>query len=193
MAQLIRLLTAILAILGLAWAGMTLFGLSLLLALPGAVIIVAAPRLVRKRGRLRKRTSYDPESHVSPELLFQLYRHYKGGLYWKLCDAWDEQASADLTLYADDATGRYWLRPKQMFEESVKLDGLTVKRFAAISPGKQRPPEIPATCFEAIHSETDRPYHIEWFRNAGTAKCALIAERDYRPAPAAPSMAIAPE
>lgn len=44
------------------------------------------------------------------------HRHYKGGLYQKIADALHSETEEPLVIYRS-ADGRWWARPKAMFDE----------------------------------------------------------------------------
>ena len=61
------------------------------------------------------------------------YQHYKGALYEVIDEVKHSETDETLvlykTLYGDFSL---WVRPKEMFLESVNVDGLCVKRFEYI-------------------------------------------------------------
>ena len=61
------------------------------------------------------------------------YRHYKGNDYLVLGVARHSETEEELVVYRQDYDERgLWVRPKQMFLESVELDGQRVPRFMFI-------------------------------------------------------------
>ena len=56
-----------------------------------------------------------------------LYRHYKGKTYQVMGVARHSETLEELVVYKDDKN--LWVRPKQMFEEKVTVDGKKVPRF----------------------------------------------------------------
>jgi len=68
---------------------------------------------------------------MSEQLLIGLYRHYKGGHYEVLGIARHSETEEELVvyrpLYGEESL---WVRPLQMFLETVQVDGKTQKRFA---------------------------------------------------------------
>ena len=60
-----------------------------------------------------------------------IYRHYKGALYEVLSTAWHGESEEPLVVYRA-LYGEYglWVRPLEMFNESVTKEGRTQPRFA---------------------------------------------------------------
>jgi hypothetical protein len=64
------------------------------------------------------------------------FRHYKGGIYELVCEAVLEADLTPVIVYrAQD--GSIWVRPKQVFFETVEVDGAQVPRFALMSAPAQ--------------------------------------------------------
>jgi|TARA_B110000879_G_scaffold142630_1_gene185536 hypothetical protein len=67
-----------------------------------------------------------------------IYRHYKGNLYEVLGVAQHSETLEYLviykTLYGDFST---WVRPLDMFQESVEKDGQQVARFEFVEPSEE--------------------------------------------------------
>lgn len=62
-----------------------------------------------------------------------LYRHYKGQHYHVLEVARHSETEEELVVYRALYGERgLWVRPKEMFEESVSKDGVTQPRFAYV-------------------------------------------------------------
>jgi hypothetical protein len=76
------------------------------------------------------------------------YRHYKGGLYEDICIATHTETEEQMMIYRkidgeDDSgftedgdgertyTGKNFARPLTMFNESIMVNGVLVKRFAS--------------------------------------------------------------
>ena len=58
------------------------------------------------------------------------YRHYKGKEYTVLGVARHSETQEELVVYLQEYGDRsLWVRPKQMFLESVEMDGQPVPRF----------------------------------------------------------------
>jgi len=63
------------------------------------------------------------------------YRHFKGKEYIVLGVAKHSETLKEMVVYRQDY-GEYglWVRPKEMFLESVQIEGRTVSRFQYIGP-----------------------------------------------------------
>lgn len=63
------------------------------------------------------------------------YRHYKWGLYEVIWTAKHSENLEDFviynTLYENDLS-KTWIRPKSMFEELIKVNGINIPRFKYI-------------------------------------------------------------
>ncbi|ACV25945.1 DUF1653 domain-containing protein [Kangiella koreensis] len=70
---------------------------------------------------------------MSKDLPKGTYKHYKGKLYEVLDVARHSETLAYFvvykTLYGDFDT---WIRPLEMFTESIEVDGVKVKRFQSV-------------------------------------------------------------
>lgn len=60
------------------------------------------------------------------------YRHFKGNVYTLLCVAHHSEIDEDLVIYERNNDHTIWARPKDMFFETVEVDGKTVPRFEPI-------------------------------------------------------------
>jgi hypothetical protein len=71
------------------------------------------------------------ELHSRHDQRYRRYRHYKGGIYELLGEATLEADLSAMIVYrAPD--GKLWIRPKNVFFESVLVDGVAVPRFAPL-------------------------------------------------------------
>jgi hypothetical protein len=61
------------------------------------------------------------------------YRHYKGGLYELVCEATLESDLSPMIVYRA-ANGSVWIRPRDVFFETVEVDGQPMPRFAPVEP-----------------------------------------------------------
>lgn len=64
-----------------------------------------------------------------------IYEHYKGKKYRVIGEVKHSETLEDLVLYEPlyESISKYWVRPKSMFEEEVKVNGKKVLRFTFIS------------------------------------------------------------
>ena len=64
-----------------------------------------------------------------------IYKHYKGNLYQVIEVATNSETGEELvvyrTLYGDYSM---WVRPLDMFQERVEIDGREVPRFSFVEP-----------------------------------------------------------
>ena len=64
-----------------------------------------------------------------------IYKHYKGNLYQVIEVATHSETGEELvvyrTLYGDYSM---WVRPLNMFQERVEIDGREVPRFSFVEP-----------------------------------------------------------
>lgn len=62
------------------------------------------------------------------------YRHYKGGLYEIVCQATMESDLSQLVVYRplSGDTHSVWVRPLDVFFETVQLGERTTQRFARV-------------------------------------------------------------
>jgi hypothetical protein len=61
------------------------------------------------------------------------YRHYKGGVYEVVCEAILEADHTPVIVYRGQ-DGTSWVRPRDVFFESVEVDGKRMPRFAPLDP-----------------------------------------------------------
>lgn len=62
-----------------------------------------------------------------------LHQHFKGGLYKVLGTVKHSETLEELVLYESQKDGGLWVRPLQMFTETVEHEGRKVPRFQLIS------------------------------------------------------------
>lgn len=70
-----------------------------------------------------------------PLKLGGLYRHYKGNLYRVHQIVRHSESLEELVLYEtlyENKLGKWWVRPKAMFSETVTIDGVTKPRFELV-------------------------------------------------------------
>lgn len=69
-----------------------------------------------------------------PSIPLGTYRHYKGNLYEVLGVVRHSETLQPMVLYRPvEGDGTLWVRPLDMFQESVEVDGRAVRRFTPIS------------------------------------------------------------
>ena len=61
-----------------------------------------------------------------------VYRHFKGGLYEVVDTVIDSETLETMVLYRPLGTPYWWVRPYQMFCETVEHDGRRVLRFQLV-------------------------------------------------------------
>lgn len=57
------------------------------------------------------------------------YQHFKGGVYEVLFEGTDSETLAEVVIYKSLADGKVWVRPREMFLETVNKDGVEMARF----------------------------------------------------------------
>ncbi len=74
------------------------------------------------------------ETHQQANMKPGRYRHFKGKDYIVLGVARHSETEEELVVYRQDYGDHgLWVRPKQMFLESVEVDGLDMPRFEFIA------------------------------------------------------------
>ena len=72
---------------------------------------------------------------MNTELKPGRYRHYKGKDYIVLGVARHSETEEELVVYRQDYGDRgLWVRPREMFDETVTVDGRVVQRFGYVGP-----------------------------------------------------------
>lgn len=67
------------------------------------------------------------------EILPGKYRHFKGGLYEVISMARHSESGEEMVVYrALYGDGGWWVRPAAMWNETVRRDGVTYRRFTRI-------------------------------------------------------------
>ena len=69
------------------------------------------------------------------ELLPGIYRHYKGNEYKVIGVGKDTETEEDVVIYQPlyESDVAYWVRPFDMFNDTVTVDGKIVNRFDRIT------------------------------------------------------------
>jgi len=62
------------------------------------------------------------------------YKHYKGNLYEVICLAHHSETLEEMVVYkalysTQFGDNSYWVRPAKMFDETIVIDGKSIKRF----------------------------------------------------------------
>lgn len=63
-----------------------------------------------------------------------LYKHYKGNIYKVLGVVRHSETLEEMVHYLRLENGTAWVRPKEMFLETIKKDGTEVERFKLVDP-----------------------------------------------------------
>lgn len=72
-----------------------------------------------------------------------LYRHYKGNLYHVLGMCRHSETLETLVMYQSlYGDFGYWVRPKEVFESTVTIDGHEEPRFKFVRSVTEQPPEL---------------------------------------------------
>ena len=58
-----------------------------------------------------------------------IYRHFKGGIYEVLGIAIHSETMEEMVVYRNLDSGKWWVRPASMWNETVERDGQTYLRF----------------------------------------------------------------
>ncbi|MBQ8474354.1 MAG: DUF1653 domain-containing protein [Clostridia bacterium] len=61
-----------------------------------------------------------------------IYRHFKGGVYEAVAIALHSETMEEMVVYRNVESGKYWVRPASMWNETVEYNGQTVKRFTYV-------------------------------------------------------------
>ncbi|MDT4762658.1 DUF1653 domain-containing protein [Sphaerochaeta sp. PS] len=63
------------------------------------------------------------------------YRHFKGGLYEVIDTVIDSESLQTMVLYRPENSTDLWVRPYDMFLETVSKDGFPIPRFSPLQKG----------------------------------------------------------
>lgn len=75
-----------------------------------------------------------PEERMKSIKYGQKFRHYKGGIYTFLHIARHSETEEWLVVYQSSGGG-IWVRPYEMFFETILIDGQQVPRFSELDTG----------------------------------------------------------
>jgi hypothetical protein len=69
-----------------------------------------------------------------PHLPLGKYKHYKGKVYDVIGVGVDTETEKPVVIYVPlyESTVNFWVRPYDMFTDTLKLDGKIIKRFEKI-------------------------------------------------------------
>jgi cupin 2 domain-containing protein len=74
-----------------------------------------------------------------PEIQLGRYRHYKGNEYTVIGTACHSETQEELVVYRPEYGERgLWVRPRQMFSESVTVDGQEMPRFQPLGSSSEQ-------------------------------------------------------
>jgi len=68
----------------------------------------------------------------NPLIRAGIYKHYKGDLYKVISIAKHTETNEDMVIYKSIDSKELWVRPLEMFNEKIKIDGKTIPRFKYI-------------------------------------------------------------
>lgn len=62
------------------------------------------------------------------------YKHYKGQQYEVIGIGKDTETEEDVVIYQPlyESDVAYWVRPRKMFEDTVTINGKTIRRFERV-------------------------------------------------------------
>lgn len=63
---------------------------------------------------------------------YQIYQHFRGGLYTHIGTALHTETGEDMIIYSCCASGQVFCRPKDMFHEEVQENDYKGPRFIAV-------------------------------------------------------------
>ena len=79
------------------------------------------------------------------------YRHYKGNEYTVVGTARHSETLEEHVVYRQEyGEHGLWVRPKQMFSETVKVDGKDVPRFLPLGSSSEQMGESVKNIFDAL-------------------------------------------
>ena len=92
-----------------------------------------------------------------------LYRHYKNKPYRFIDLVRHSETQEDLVLYEtlyDNPGGKLWVRPKDMFFETIQHEGKSIPRFAKVECEIETHPEFTNKLRETIKSLADKCFDV---------------------------------
>ena len=79
------------------------------------------------------------------------YRHYKGNVYTVIGTAQHSETLEEVVVYRQEyGEHGLWVRPQEMFSETVKIDGLKVPRFQPLASSSENVGESIKNIFDDI-------------------------------------------
>ena len=61
-----------------------------------------------------------------------IYRHFKGGMYEVVDIALHSETLEEMVVYKNLDSGKCWVRPASMWNETVEFEGKIVSRFSFV-------------------------------------------------------------
>ncbi len=62
----------------------------------------------------------------------EVYQHFKGGVYIKICESIHTETGEELVTYVCATSGEIFSRPKEMFYDKISRDKYFGKRFIKV-------------------------------------------------------------
>ena len=61
-----------------------------------------------------------------------IYRHFKGDIYQVICVGAHTETGEKMVAYRDNKNN-FWIRPLEMFQEEVEVNGKIIRRFTKLN------------------------------------------------------------
>ena len=114
------------------------------------------------------------------------YRHYKGNEYTVLGVVRHSESLEELVLYRQEYGDHgLWVRPKEMFSQTVKIEGQDVPRFQFVGAEQDEQPNLfanipsnlPHELFDNGPQQTQRPNRTDRFSRPIVTRRLLVRSR----------------
>lgn len=136
--------------------------------------IITCNPLTKKQERLHSQLYFDKSRSSIPtkngtSANMKLYRHYKDKPYKYIGEARNSETLEEVVIYEtlyENRLGKLWVRPKQMFFESVQFDSQSVPRFRHIPLVLDETTEVTNPHIERIVPVIEKAFgqwNAEWF------------------------------